>query len=107
MVLDVGAINFKQWLETELAMNLMDKLFDLGHPDVKISATRYTKKGNLVRQVSLGTDTPLCQQSLPSCAPSSPSPQHPEMRFWFLRIIGWGPFYRSQEAKFKKKNVIG
>ena len=48
LVLDVGAINFKQWLETELAVNLTDELFDLGHPDVKISTTRYTKKGNLV-----------------------------------------------------------
>ena len=48
LVLDIGANDSQPRLHSELAVDLTDELFDLGHPDVKISATRYTKKGNLV-----------------------------------------------------------
>ena len=48
LVLKLGVTTIEQKLHAEVTMDLTDELFNLGHPDVKISATRYTKKGNLV-----------------------------------------------------------
>jgi hypothetical protein len=48
LILDLGATNPDKQLNSELTADLNGMLLATGHADIKISATRYTKKGNLV-----------------------------------------------------------
>jgi hypothetical protein len=48
LILDLGTTSPDKQLNSELTVDLNSLLLDSGRADIKISATRYTKKGNLV-----------------------------------------------------------